>query len=420
MDGNLYFALPKGTSGSGGGYECVDLRTGEIQWTVSNLTSMSFGQNLDFYSPNEFGLKSYLWQTGSTYNAYDPFTGAWLYAFANASTGTVTFGPSGELMVYILNGANNWLCLWNSSKAIMYYMLQPPTANQWMWRPQGLTMDWKYGIEWNVTTKAYHDPANQAIWKIDVASGVILASTYTGNSILPWMMEIGYSTADGRELWAVNRTAPFAGGMIGWVTLQAGAADGVFSEWYQEKMIWYGYDIKTGKQIWGPTEPYPNAWGMYSWQSRIAYGMLLAYDFGGYVHAYDIHTGKNLWNYFAGSAGYDTPYGIYSSEMPFFAADGKIYVTQGHGYTPPIFKGARLICINATDGTEMWSILQFNYRTGYAIADGYIAVYNNYDGQVYSFGKGPSATTVTAAPKVTALGSSVMIEGTVTDDVCRR
>ena len=74
----------------------------------------------------------------------------------------------------------------------------------------------------------------------------------------------------------------------------------------------------------------------------MAYGLLLANDFAGYMHAYDLKTGKNLWNYFAGSAGYDTPYGVYPSEIPLFEADGKIYITHGHGYSPPIFKGATL------------------------------------------------------------------------------
>ncbi|NVM24256.1 MAG: hypothetical protein HWN68_21060, partial [Desulfobacterales bacterium] len=40
---------------------------------------------------------------------------------------------------------------------------------------------------------------------------------------------------------------------------------------------------------------------------------------------------------------------------------------------------------------------------------------NYYDNQIYCFGKGPSETTVTAGPKVTGWGSSVVIEGTVTD-----
>jgi len=40
---------------------------------------------------------------------------------------------------------------------------------------------------------------------------------------------------------------------------------------------------------------------------------------------------------------------------------------------------------------------------------------DTYDQRVYAIGKGPSATTVTASPKVSVHGSSVLVEGTVTD-----
>jgi hypothetical protein len=50
-----------------------------------------------------------------------------------------------------------------------------------------------------------------------------------------------------------------------------------------------------------------------------------------------------------------------------------------------------------------------------AIADGYLAFDNFYDGFMYVFGKGKSATTVTAAPKTIAKGSQVLIEGTILD-----
>ena len=49
------------------------------------------------------------------------------------------------------------------------------------------------------------------------------------------------------------------------------------------------------------------------------------------------------------------------------------------------------------------------------IADGFILGLNFFDAQIYSFGKGPSATIVTASPKVSAHGNSVLIEGKVTD-----
>jgi hypothetical protein len=50
-----------------------------------------------------------------------------------------------------------------------------------------------------------------------------------------------------------------------------------------------------------------------------------------------------------------------------------------------------------------------------AIADGYWTYFNNYDGQIYTFGKGPSAMTVTAPNTASPLGTPVTIRGTVLD-----
>ena len=50
-----------------------------------------------------------------------------------------------------------------------------------------------------------------------------------------------------------------------------------------------------------------------------------------------------------------------------------------------------------------------------AVADGYLVNLNPDDGYTYSFGKGQSATTVTASPKTSAQGGQVLIEGTVLD-----
>ena len=51
----------------------------------------------------------------------------------------------------------------------------------------------------------------------------------------------------------------------------------------------------------------------------------------------------------------------------------------------------------------------------YAVADGYATWFNGYDNQIYSVGRGPSDTTVTASPKVSVHGSSVLVEGMVID-----
>jgi hypothetical protein len=49
------------------------------------------------------------------------------------------------------------------------------------------------------------------------------------------------------------------------------------------------------------------------------------------------------------------------------------------------------------------------------IGDSIIATMDTYDQRIYAIGKGPSAMTMTASPKVTVEGSSVLIEGTVMD-----
>ena len=49
------------------------------------------------------------------------------------------------------------------------------------------------------------------------------------------------------------------------------------------------------------------------------------------------------------------------------------------------------------------------------MGDSIIATMDTYDQRVYAIGKGPSATTVMASPKVSMEGNSVLVEGMVTD-----
>jgi hypothetical protein len=77
------------------------------------------------------------------------------------------------------------------------------------------------------------------------------------------------------------------------------------------------------------------------------------------------------------------------------------------------------MAVNATDGSIVFKIdgafRQPRWAGQAGIADGIITLFNTYDNQIYSIGKGPSKTTVTADPKVSAFGDSILIEGTVTD-----
>ena len=93
--------------------------------------------------------------------------------------------------------------------------------------------------------------------------------------------------------------------------------------------------------------------------------------------------------------------------------------TTEHTVTTPIYKGARARAVNATDGTEIWTLSSYTgggrSMAAYAIADGFATWFNGYDNQIYVVGRGPSATTVEASPKVSVLGDSVLMEGTVMD-----
>jgi hypothetical protein len=97
-------------------------------------------------------------------------------------------------------------------------------------------------------------------------------------------------------------------------------------------------------------------------------------------------------------------------------ADGKIYLfSTEHSANSPLTPGAKLRCVDAYSGNEVWSIFGYGTQNGMAVADGYIVYLNLYDMQIYCIGEGPSATTVTAPPTAVPKGTPVLITGTVTD-----
>jgi hypothetical protein len=98
----------------------------------------------------------------------------------------------------------------------------------------------------------------------------------------------------------------------------------------------------------------------------------------------------------------------------FAIADGKVYVATGeHSPNQPMWRGSRLHVVDAETGKGLWSVLGW-YETP-AIADGYLAVFNNYDSQIYCFGQGLTATTVSAPQTELPLKTKVLLQGSVTD-----
>jgi hypothetical protein len=417
MQGRLYYNQRLGTSAWQGTY-CVDLQTGEEIW-FKNTTTITFGQLLNWQTPNVHGIIPHLWYvSGTTYKMYDAFTGDWLLDIANVSSGTMLYGPNGEILIYSLSGAANTLTLWNSSKVLAASMSDP-----WYYRPVGTLLDGRNGYEWNVTVPDM--PGSQSILKIK--NGLLYArASYTdgppgGTKVGDVAYDISFTImqkdASGKyptsigNLWQpVNRT--FDG------TVLNGFMDkDILPMFVKEQMVWYGINGRTGALAWGPTEPYTNAWGVYQpyadWQT--ANGILYAAGYDGMIHAYDITNGENIWNWYADQSGLETVYGHYVfKDSAFSICDGKIYaVTNEHSPSTPLYRGSKMYCVDALTGQGLWNITFWGLFP--IIADGYAVSLNYYDGQIYCFGKGPSETTLTTSPKVSVLGSSVLIEGQVTD-----
>ncbi|MGD6850654.1 MAG: PQQ-binding-like beta-propeller repeat protein [Candidatus Bathyarchaeia archaeon] len=430
------------------GFYCVDLRTGEQLWwhnstapaaqqKIANWIGCEYypgidmGQILNFETPNQAGTYAYLWSLGSQYSMYDAFTGNWICDFDNVSAGTPTLDSNGNLITYILDGKNNWLAMWNSTKCILkqqsltsWIFQNAPgdltmPEDVWIWSPPvGETLDWRKGIEWNVTVPNVEYAPSGLVQSISkIGSDVILATVQSQRARLAetmgWQLEIGYDANTGDVLWGpINRTCVEGSNML---DFQGPMGEGVFTEYHRDTKEWYGYDVYTGKQLWGPTEPTESDWGTFTAGYVIADGKFYTAGYDGMVYAYDIKTGDLSWEWYVGSSGFETGLGTWALQGGITDADGKIYVRTGqHSPTQPLERGDRLFCLNTTTGEELWNISGCMQQPA-PIADGYLVTWNYYDGQIYCFGKGQTATTVSASPDVSVHGNSILIKGTVLD-----
>ena len=184
-----------------------------------------------------------------------------------------------------------------------------------------------------------------------------------------------------------------------------------------ETFQWLGYSLDTGNLLWGPTTTvFPTGYqyfgsGLGIGQCAVnAYGNIYVQGYGGEVWCYSTATGNLLWRFGSGGPGNSTDDGINSPwgllpTMISAIADGKVYVysqQHGNGAQSPYYKGEMIWVLNATTGQQIWSMPFQGPNSGGpgypegSIADGEYVNQNMYDNQIYAFGQGPSATTVTA------------------------
>jgi len=273
---------------------------------------------------------------------------------------------------------------------------------------------------------------------IDVDGTADLATRGNGDIVSAWALSINehaapYSPFPDRTatqntnlgfgaslLWNKNWTVPLPGYNY---TFNAGSPDygsDTFLLYCKQTRQYWGYKLSTGELKWGPTESEASMNYYGSISGNVIYdGKILSstgsFGFGGTLTAYDAATGKKLWVYNATTpAPREAAYGQYMPVTISAVADGKVYIhSTEHSPTKPLWRASYLRCINITDGTEIWRLLDFNM--GLSIADGYIVTASEYDNQIYCIGKGQTTATVTTTPKVSVHSSSILIEGTITD-----
>ena len=443
INGVLFYNSPLSVAPKYGTY-AVDLRTGQTIW-FSNDTGqptaqtygsaivlqggasyvgsytpgINYGEVYSHHNPNEVGGLAYLWGiSGTTWSMYDATTGNWILNVANSAGGTAIQSPDEEILVYTLNAAGGWLAMWNSTLCVGYNAYQ---TNPWFWRPPtGLTLQWSNGIQWNVTIPTYVAPDAETGINVTesisaINNGVILATTSSG-IFFPqdYQIEVGYNATTGKFLWVQNRTVAEPGqtaqGLMGPV------ANGIYVEFNKATRQFYGFSIITGEKLWGPTTPLPNPLATYTSAYTVTdSGNIFVANGLQSIYAISFASGALVWTWTSPPAGLQTGWPNYPIEgAGIISAGGIVYVPTGNSHGDQLFKGAQLYAINASNGNQLWGIDAF-VESSMAAADGKLVMFNGYDNQIYGFGPGQTATTISASPEISIHGNNVLIQGTVTD-----
>ena len=384
INGRLYYPLPLGNSQTGGGYECVDLKTGQQIWWENNtyvymtntpvtpsvlstptFVEPTFGQLYQYVSPNQWGTESYLWAifTNQTtgfqeWRAIDPNNGMWEFNLLNVPTGGsavlgngtpkvlstsygltagyTAYGPSGEIEKYFIGNNGKWLAMWNNTAA-PGELLAPQTVlnatgvavsggtNAWQWKPLYKNIDASTAWSFNTTLSSplpasYTAPSTSPI----IAGGGVVANVIEfvapGNFML---------VAGNGSIPSFSTTSLFQGITIYKISLQPQSLGNV---------LWSNYI--------GPTPG--NLTLSFVRCDPVAGTYIMGYKETEQFIGYSLATGKQIWGPIppVGSQNAFQYYGSSFVEGPFgFANWGNLYFG---GY------GGLIYSINDTTGKTNW------------------------------------------------------------------
>ncbi len=463
ISGVLYYRQPLGHAGSGGGYVAANLRTGEEIWRRNDIDP-SKGQLIEFDSGNQHGtMGATLWQVqGSNWYGYDAFTGKNVYNFTNVPNGYEVYDTTKRDVVpsaTIEEGAVYTASLAGDiTRYVVNYNTTTNTGTLGMWSSVSALTNNSTSLDATTANGHVINASNYFAWSVPLPNlkgaatptiiGVIPNDILVGTSSSVTLTYLPRTTHDNPwTMWAISLKPETRGQLIwkkdypaapGNITrmLTMVPVDSVNRVWTMTDfdtmhhsaysidtgdLVWYTYDINDQTKM--NSDFRPIQW--YSAREGIAaYGILYIPGYGGEVFAYSTKNGTLLWKF------NDTDTTKYTTGQPWglqplhigAMADGIIYLFAGeHSPITPLYTGYRMFALNAFTGEKIFEFFDWSSSglgtsiPPLAVADGFMTFYNNYDGQIYTLGKGPSATTVFASPKSSVAGSSVLIEGRVVD-----
>jgi len=432
MNGILYYQ--RTDPGTASAIMAVDLHTGQ-QSLFKNDTVLSFGQIFYFNSYNVDGVYTYLWSvSGSTYTAYDPFTGNQQMQIKNVPSGVRAYGPSGEILIYILDTAHKWMALWNSTDCgLQNAVIGTPDYGSWGNTAHGTALGPGLDganprcITWNVSIPAGLTQGTSFFAPIlKIYPDRVMSMDFNSTQVRVWALSTA-SGSRGTLLFDKRWQAPaewLAGtNTLNYVGATTEVKNGVIALWDKELRTHYAFSTETGDYLWATA---PEAWqDAYGWGNAehtwyFAYGKLYSVGIAGIVYAYDLTTGKTAWTYAMSDPYNEAVTGNNWWGWIDLITAGKIYVgTLEHSAENPVPRGGPYICINATDGSEIFRVDGMYRETRWGgngiIGDSIIATMDTYNQEIYAIGKGPTALTVDAPNIGVSAGTSVVIRGTVTD-----
>ncbi len=425
---------------------CVDLHTGEELWSRPLLDNRTMTRGQLFYwdTYDYHGVYDYLWvqvgggffdPTPPTWHAFDSYTGDWVYALVDVPSGTLAYGPKGELLMYSVNQRNNYMTMWNSSAIPdCYASSQFGTMGWGQWEPMGKTIDAQgptvitsttpFGLNGYQLNVSIPENLPGSVREVVVGEKVVGASV-TNTEVSTWALSLERGK-EGELLFMNTWQAPDSWANAN-LTISFGTiscADGLFTLRSKEDRVRYGFSTDTGDYLWvtEPLSQLDHLMGGFPGESgAIANGIFYSGTVSGVFKAFDAMSGDLLWTYEA----YDPLREIlWSNNWPIsllFITDGKVYLTHTeHSPVDPMPRGAPFICLNATTGDVIFRIDGAFRGTVWGgkgvIGDSIIATMDTYDQRIYAIGKGPSATTVDVSFDAVPIGKGCTIRGRVTDE----